>query len=518
VGLPAHPSIASVGVGLPASSCIASLLASRTHGCSLSGMKENASAASLKLGPSDFKRAKLGDPRRTERLVKIAQAVAVAPDKSFPQLMSSAELEGFYRFVNSPHVTAGPIVEAHTSCTAERISRLDTVLVIHDTTQNEYSGVGTRSRLCQLGANRQGFLAQVALAVTADGSRRPLGVLGLHTWTRLAEAKLPKAKKKLKAYLRRPNKESARWWKLVKRAEDASTPGKLVHITDREGDSYELLGRLTTAKYRFVIRARHNLPRNVQAWLEGPIVKLQEALTSSTHVFEAKVPITKRVAGDRPTKALKDHPPRDARDAKLQYSTLSVRVSKPKNSPHLKNLPETLDLNFVYVSELNPPSTEEAVEWLLATSEPIETIEDVAQVVEWYRTRWMIEEFFKAVKTGCSLEKRQHESYDALLTTLAIFLPIACQLLELRSVARSAPDSSGSDVLTPLQITVLRTLGTKPLAAQPTVHDCLLAVAAFGGHLRQNGPPGWLTLTRGMVRLNQAVVVWEASRADLAHI
>lgn len=40
-----------------------------------------------------------------------------------------------------------------------------------------------------------------------------------------------------------------------------------------------------------------------------------------------------------------------------------------------------------------------------------------------YRARWVIEEFFKALKTGCNFERRQLESFQSLRIALAIFLP-----------------------------------------------------------------------------------------------
>ena len=51
--------------------------------------------------------------------------------------------------------------------------------------------------------------------------------------------------------------------------------------------------------------------------------------------------------------------------------------------------------------EKNPPAGEAPLEWRLITTEPIASREQVVQILEWYRTRWLIEEFFKCLKTGC---------------------------------------------------------------------------------------------------------------------
>jgi hypothetical protein len=73
-------------------------------------------------------------------------------------------------------------------------------VVAHDTTEFSFSspreGLG---RINDAGAlehtdapmtPRQGFFAHLALAVSADGMRRPLGVVGLHTFTRQSPPKL----------------------------------------------------------------------------------------------------------------------------------------------------------------------------------------------------------------------------------------------------------------------------------------------------------------------------------------
>ena len=122
----------------------------------------------------------------------------------------------------------------------------------------------------------------------------------------------------------------------------------------------------------------------------------------------------------------------------------------------------------------------------------------------------MIEEFFKALKTGCAVEKRQHESLHALLNAVAICLPIAWNLLLLRNLARSTPEAPATEVLTPTQIDVLRACASPKLDRTPTVRQVLFAVAALGGHLKNNGEPGWQVLGRGMEYLLTLEIGWLA--------
>ena len=159
-------------------------------------------------------------------------------------------------------------------------------------------------------------------------------------------------------------------------------------------------------------------------------------------------------------------------------------------------------VNLVEVVELNPPPDEPPVRWVLVTSEPVETVEQILQVVDWYRARWQIEEWFKSLKTGCSYETRQLESASTLLTTLAILIPIAWRLLFLRALERTASDAPAATVVTDLELKILRRATPKrKWRDEATVADVCEALAQLGGHIRQNGPPGWLVLGRGLSKL-----------------
>jgi hypothetical protein len=70
-------------------------------------------------------------------------------------------------------------------------------------------------------------------------------------------------------------------------------------------------------------------------------------------------------------------------------------------------------------------------------------------------------------------------------------------------------------VLTPVQLEVLRALGKRTLSATPSVQEALLAVAGMGGHLKRNGPPGWIVLYRGFQKLKAYVDGWMAAKATL---
>jgi len=113
----------------------------------------------------------------------------------------------------------------------------------------------------------------------------------------------------------------------------------------------------------------------------------------------------------------------------------------------------------------------------------------------------VIEEYFKALKTGCAVEKRQADSWHSMLNILALLVPIAWGLLRLRTVTRWEPTAPAAVVLTPEQLKVLRRASTPKLPRRLSARDAMLAVARLGGHLRSNGEPGWLVLGRGYTEL-----------------
>ena len=172
-----------------------------------------------------------------------------------------------------------------------------------------------------------------------------------------------------------------------------------------------------------------------------------------------------------------------------------------------KAQPEQLELHLVEVTEPNPPAGEQGVRWLLLTTAPIDSAEQVLQIVEWYRRRWLIEEYFKALKSGCRIQERQMESASNMLRILALLVPAAWRLLLLRAIATDAPEAHWSCVLTQLEFTLLtKRLPKARLRGDATVEQVLKAVAKLGGHLPRNGRPGWQSLHAGWQRLSDLVI------------
>jgi hypothetical protein len=269
----------------------------------------------------------------------------------------------------------------------------------------------------------------------------------------------------------------------------------IVHVMDREADSYVIFAQIQQLQHGFVVRLRNDRrARRTDDEEYDEWSSLGKIAIEMRGRFQRDVPLSKRGAKRAPA-SLKTHPPRSDRCASLQFGVAQVEISRPRWALDVP-VPSTLSLNLVRVWEPHPPAGEQAVEWLLLTNEPCETPEEVGRIVDLYRSRWMIEDFFKALKTGCSLEKRELESRHALLNTLAIFLPIATHLLWIRTCARDAADMPATEVFTPFQLTALRHRAYRRIPDQPTARDALWALAGIGGHIANNGWPGWQVLGR----------------------
>src|SRR5216684_127474 len=423
---------------------------------------------------AEFGDADLGDERLDQRLGLLADRVAERPGESFPKVLDDAELEAAYRFFRNERVTPEGILAPHFRQTALRAAAAPQVLVVHDTTQFEFGGHVKREGLGRLIRPGQGFFGHFSLATSADGTRKPLGLLGLETVFRLDKAIGHKAWTRSKR-----RGESDRWLRAVA-AVDALLEGKAkaIHVMDREADSYALLAALCEANSSFVIRSFQD-----RVLVGQQAAGLRNAARAAKVTLKREVPLSPRprIPGPKGER----HPARRYRIAKLSFAATAVEV--PRTGESRKEQSTSLRLNIIHVFECDPPRGQPAVEWFLLTNLPISTSEEIAFAVDCYRGRWTIEEFFKALKTGCQYERRQLETAHSLLNALAILAPVAWRLLLLRHLARTDSRASATAALTPKQIEVLRAVAKKPLRRNPTVREAMMAIAGLGGHLKSNG-------------------------------
>jgi hypothetical protein len=465
---------------------------------------------SLRRVLADFAETDLGDPRRTRRVLKVVAALAKHPDRSLPQALGTdAELEGAYRILNNEQVDFDDMLEGHREQTVARAEQAREVLVLHDTTTCHFENADPRN-IGYLPTGKAGFFAHVGLVVDAANKRQPLGVLHVEPYWRAKKSGRGSRRKHLngREVASWEGREAERWARGVQACQEQLSDCAVVHVMDREGDKYELLTHLQQHQERFVIRSSHDR-RLSRAEHEGQ--SLREMVRQQPILLQRDVRLSRRVASSAPrSKALA--PARQSRSATLSITAAHAVLRRPNTLS--AEFPAALSLNIVHVQELNPPPDEPPIVWTLLTSEPIESLQQVERVIDTYRYRWLIEELFKALKTGCAYEERLFETRHPLLNLLAISLPIAVALLWIRSRTDDDPDAPAHEIVTPLQIEILRAMGHRPLSSQPTALEALLAIAGLGGHLKRNGSPGWQVLGRGYQTLLDYEAGWIAAKAS----
>lgn len=458
--------------------------------------------ASVRAVVEEMEGAVLGDKRRGARLKRVAERKAQKPGSSVSEAMvTPAEAQAAYQLLNCPDFGGDEILEPHRRQTLERCRQAGgDVLFLHDTTDFSFSGLAEREGLGPLNDGGQGFRGHFCFAVTRD--RLPLGTVGVeHTVRERGGQPKPKRDKRQE---KPEDCESLRWLRMVVATSTAAAGYcKPIHVMDSEADDYALFSLLHEGQHGFVIRAAQD--RRVAGG-----GRLFQALDSAEHRLEREVPLSKR-APPKGTPRTKRNQPREARTARLAVSSQQVTLLRPEANP--TELPKEVPVNVVHVREVDAPEGCDPVEWVLLTSEPIASQQDVERVVDAYRARWVIEELFRAIKTGCGFKNSQLESFMALEKWLAILLPVAWQLLLLRSAARKDPDAPATVVFTPDQLTVLGALKDAKLDPNPTVAQALAALARLGGYIRKQKPPGWIILGRALRQVNEGVELLEGLRS-----
>lgn len=447
-----------------------------------------------------FRRADLGDARLVRRAVGLAQALAEAPDLSLPKVWATAaELQAGYDFLRSPRTDFTDLMEPVQHFVREQALAERSVLVLHDTTDNvcpsaEPEEVGF------LQTGKAGFFIHHALCLSTK-DRRPLGVVWSQLWGRPSRA--VRSQKLTSSQLSKlDERESDRWLEGVTEAQ-LWTEGceEVIHVMDREADSFRLFQHMQSIGADFVVRLR-----NERALKEGR--QLSEALSDAPVRLKRLVSLSTKAAKTIPRVMYKG---RAAREAELTVRSASVALRVPQ---FLGKKTEPVEVNVVQVLEENPPEGCTPIAWVLATTLPIDTKAHVERVIDIYRTRWMIEEFHKALKTGCMFEKRHLESFNAITTLLALCYPVACELLRVRSRARQT-GLPAADVLRKSQLDCLRAHPkARKFSADPTAQEVLEVIAALGGHQKHNGPPGWQSLAAGYVKLHEFERGWLAAHAS----
>ena len=436
---------------------------------------------------SEFGDCQLGDARRTRRLVKVGAQMLARPDGTSPEQTESwADCKALYRLMDCEEVSFEGITTPHFQRTRASGEPGQVRLILNDTTEINY-GQKRRSRgLGPVGKNTgRGFFLHSALMRDPE-SEEVIGLAGQEILYRQ-----PGKKRGANNSRRRdPHREPTVWGRLIDQVGAPPEGVKWLHVCDRAADDYEVYLHAWQQQCGWVIRACR-LNRII-------VTEQQKTIPLEEHL--AAQPVCGRQVLNIP--ATSSQPARSAK-MELRHATLSLPTPSVTNAWIRKHAPgQPIPMCVVELVEVNPPAGLQPVHWVLLTSERVETLEHARQVVRYYSQRWAIEEYHKALKTGCRVEQRYYETSHRLERVTGLLSIVAVQLLRLRQLAEQAPDRLAREVVPTEWVDTLAQVRKRP-ATEMTIQQFVKHLAGLGGHLGRkcDGRPGWITLWRGLEKL-----------------
>jgi Transposase DDE domain len=402
----------------------------------------------------------------------------------------------FGRFLGHGAVTLPRIIASWSEGLAAAVEGRH-VLALQDTSEVKFvtnedhrRGLGKVKK-----GNTHGVLLHPMLALDAD-SGVVLGLTGGQIWTRGPEELIPHAKRFLS------EKESRRWVETAQQAKSVLRQATMVtFIADRESDFYALWANVPQARFHALSRVMHD-----------------RALAGGGTL--AQVVAASPVREQREIE-LREQPGRSARKVVLSLRFGHAEIRRPRNTLD-RDAPASLELRWVDVVEDKPPQGEEAVHWRLLTTHAIDDGAQAWQVIDWYKQRWVIEQFFRTLKLqGFNIEESQLQSAERLTNLVAIAVKAAAivlQLVQTRDEDRGQTAKSvfsSPEIETLAAVEIKYTVNSKSIAGRNPYPSRSLAwaswiIARLGGW---NGypkakPPGPITFYHGLQKLRTLAQGW----------
>lgn len=452
-------------------------------------------------GERNFGHAVLGDKRRTDRLVELADRMAHRPGGTLPEKFNAPkDLKAMYRLFGCDQVTHQAILAAHQKYLMDDVfpSRSSLTLIIHDATELEYTRRHSLSEeLGQIGNGfRRGFIAQNSLVVCPEtGTTLGLANQMLHRRPKVKKGETRSERQK------RDSRESLLW---IKGVQPLPADRRLVDVCDRGADTSEFIEYEANSGRTFLIRSSNN--RNCFVGHE----EIGKAKSLKLHDHARRLPLLGtwelQVSGKTEFKSpgrtgKKRNVTRKKRTATMAVSSspVQLRVSRSKTATQVC-------VWVVRVWEVNPPVGQERLEWFLITNHPVQTFEDACEVVGWYEKRWVVEEYHKCLKTGMSIEGYQFTDTDRLEPAIALTSITAITLLNLRDDSRreETKDRPATEYIDTEYVEVLSAWRHGHPRMDWTVSEFVLALARLSGHQNRKSdhPPGWQKLWKGWHELH----------------
>lgn len=437
----------------------------------------------------NFATVDLGDVRRTQRLVTTAERIAQQPNGSLPSKFSWNPLRAVYRLCRRPEATHQAVLTPHFQATRTAMAQVPTVLILHDTTELNFTTHPALQGTGPIGEGHgRGFLQHNSLAIEPQ-TRRILGLADQQLTTRT-----PAPKGETRTARQRRPRESQLWERGFRSIGPAPPTACWIDVADRGSDIFEAMHAARQLGHHFLFRACQD--RAVQVG-RGATTR-RAYLKTFARALPARAHETVEVPGKGS---------RPARTAAVSLAAAAVEVQVPKRLDHRGASWEPIPAWVVRIWEPGPPAGAEPLEWVLVSSRPVTTPEQMRCCRDWYACRPLVEQFHQVEKTGCGEEKLRLRTAEALAPMLGVLSVVAVRILQLRWWATVGATAPAEEAATPAELVVLRRLPER-VGPIETARDFVRGVARLGGFLGRvhDGEPGWQTLWRGYQRLQDMVL------------
>jgi hypothetical protein len=384
-------------------------------------------------------------------------------------------------------VTAEEMVCHAATGTAARVAGRD-IVVAQDT--SELALGGRRARASGYGPVGKGgalggVLLHAAVALEA-GTGALLGLVDATIWNRDKGAADPR---RLRATA---DKESQRWLDATAHASEVlEAANSITVVSDRESDIYEHFA-CRPSNVHLIVRACQN--RKIETAPEGTSALLFPFIDGLPEAgrFSAKIPAA---------------PGRKERVAELAVRFSPVTLCKPQNGA-APDLPDTITLMLVDVREVSTPEDGEPIHWRLLTTHTVTSLGEARRIVDLYRMRWTIEEFFRLLKTaGFDIESADIGDPQIMIKLVAAVTVAAVTVMQLVKARDGTTDQQMADAFEPADQPILEAVSAQLEGAtvrQKNPHPkgslafAAWVIARLGGWTGYYGKPGPKVMRRGL--------------------
>jgi hypothetical protein len=451
----------------------------------------------------EFGEARLGDQRRTSRLVAMAATALTRPAGRVSDAFTNvAEREGAYDLLANPAVDGDAVVAAMSEASARRCDAHPFVFIGVDgssLTVTDDAGTKDLGAVGPYGAGGRGLKVITAYAVSPRGV--PLGCCAMRWWAR--RRRLRKARPSYERPTR--EKETQHWLDAIDDSMArlaAQAPGTRAWFQlDREGDSWNKLEHLERGGGLFTVRS--NRDRRVR--------------TARGRSTLREVLGRQQILGSYALEVPGNHGRRE-RLASMTIRAAVVTLDL-RDKATGRTWPRRMTAIWVRESRTTPGS-EKPIEWLLLTNYVVDSFEAAKLVVFGYAQRWRIEDFHKTWKSGvCDVESAQLRARSNLIKWATLLAAVAARAERLKHLARETPDEPASIELSAAEIQATILLKKKQKSrvevvpdTMPTIAQATRWIADLGGYTGKSsgGPPGSITIGRGLRDVQVAAAVIEA--------